>query len=151
MSPHQKMSYAKFKSLGEQDFPGKDQQPSYNPQGPPPQQPPQQPQNNASTIKVSSLEHKNAMIRGNRFVVVDVYADWCGPCLQIGPAFDALAAKYSRPGHCALVKENVDDGFDPTITGVPAFDFFVGGEQVHRMVGADIEGVEAKLLELFAK
>jgi len=148
------MSYAKFKSLGEQEYPD-EQQPPYQP-SPQPQQQLQPPTNQPpppghGAIKVSTLEHKNAMIGGHQIVVVDVYADWCGPCLKIGPAFDILASKYSRPGHCALVKENVDDGFNPSITGVPAFDFFVGGRQVHRMVGADIESVEAKLLELLAK
>lgn len=144
------MSYAKFKTLGEQDIP------PFNPGPQPPQNQAQEPyrpppQGSQSVIKISSLAHKNSIVAGNKICLVDVYTEWCGPCKVIGPHFENLAHKYSSPGHCVLVKEDAEDGFNPSVTGVPAFDFFYEGKQVHRLVGVDIDTVEAKLLELLAK
>lgn len=151
-------SYAKFGNLANQDVsqPGPSpQQPFGNaPQGghfQPPNQPPNQPPGQ-TVIKLSSAEHKNSIIAGNKIVVVDVYTDWCGPCKIMAPKFDQLAQKYSVPGHCVLVKEDAEDEITPSITSVPTFDFFYEGKQVARIGGGTtIDNIEAKLMELLAK
>ena len=103
---------------------------------------------------LTSMEHKQNVIRNNRVVVIDVYGDWCGPCKAIAPAYAELAKKYSRPGECILVKENLDLKLSQNIRGVPMFLFFKKGQFVDSVTGADLtgeEGVERKLQQLLSK
>jgi thioredoxin 1 len=71
-------------------------------------------------------------------VVVDFWAEWCGPCKQIGPALEELSNEYA--GRVKIVKLNVDD--NPTtpaqmgIRGIPALFLFKDGQVVSNKVGA---------------
>lgn len=71
-------------------------------------------------------------------VVVDFWAEWCGPCKMIAPALDAIAGKYA--GKVKVVKVNVDE--NPTVAAkcgvmsVPTLMIFKGGDLVARQIGA---------------
>ena len=71
-------------------------------------------------------------------VVVDFWAEWCGPCRQIGPALEELSAEYE--GKVKIVKINVDE--NPTspaelgVRGIPALFLFKDGQVVSNKVGA---------------
>lgn len=71
-------------------------------------------------------------------VLVDFWAEWCGPCRLIGPHIEAIAGELD--GKAVIGKLNVDD--NPGITsrysirGIPALLVFKGGELVDSMVGA---------------
>lgn len=71
-------------------------------------------------------------------VVVDFWAPWCGPCLQIGPALEELAAQYA--GKVKIVKVNVDENPESPATlgvrGIPALFMFKGGNVVSNKTGA---------------
>lgn len=86
------------------------------------------------------------------FVVVDFYADWCGPCKMMAPYFEEVAKMYE--GKVTLGKLNVDDspetpsGFG--ISGIPTTIFFKDGEEVARLVGFQSkDALENQLKETF--
>ena len=71
-------------------------------------------------------------------VVVDFWAPWCGPCMQIGPALEELAAEYA--GRVKIVKVNVDENPDSPavlgVRGIPALFMFKNGQVVSNKTGA---------------
>ncbi len=86
-------------------------------------------------------------------VVVDFWAEWCGPCRMIGPMVEELAEEYS--GRVVVGKCNVDhERTLPTkysIRNIPTILFFKGGELVERHVGALSKGdLKAKFEALLA-
>jgi thioredoxin 1 len=70
-------------------------------------------------------------------VVVDVYADWCGPCRAIAPLLERLAEHYD--GRIRFVKVNIDEEPEVAKTfqveGVPTLLFFRDGQVTNRVVG----------------
>ena len=70
-------------------------------------------------------------------VVVDFWAEWCGPCKRLGPTVDALATDYA--GKVTVGKLNVDENpnvsFKFQIRGIPTLLLFKGGQVVENIVG----------------
>ncbi len=88
----------------------------------------------AVTDATFDAEVKNSEIP----VVVDFWAEWCGPCKQIGPALEELSEEYA--GRVKIVKVNVDDNpatpAQMGIRGIPALFLFKDGQVVSNKVGA---------------
>lgn len=122
--------YANYSQLGSQNKQNEDQ---YN------------------VLEIQNHNHKMQIIQENRLVVVDIYADWCGPCKQTAPAYAVVARQYSRPNFCAVVKQKyevLDEDEKGDIHGIPVFQFFENGRLVDKIVGADIPKVEETLRNL---
>jgi thioredoxin 1 len=70
-------------------------------------------------------------------VVVDVYADWCGPCRAVAPLLERAAELYA--GRLKFLKVDIDEDPDVAevyeVTGVPTLLFFRDGQLIDRVVG----------------
>ncbi|MBR4070154.1 MAG: thioredoxin [Bacteroidaceae bacterium] len=92
------------------------------------------------------------LIASGKPVVIDFWAEWCGPCRQIGPFVDELAAQYE--GQVTIGKYNVDEGDEISgeygIRNIPTLLFFKDGKLVDKHVGsankAQLEEKVKKLL-----
>ena len=71
-------------------------------------------------------------------MVVDFWAEWCGPCKQIGPALEELSGEYGDK--IKIVKVNVDENPNSPaqlgVRGIPALFLFKNGEVVSNKIGA---------------
>ncbi len=91
----------------------------------------------ATPAKVSDDSFEADVLRANAPVLVDFWAEWCGPCKRIAPTVDALASDYA--GKVTVGKMNIDenpktpDRFQ--VRGIPTLLLFKGGQVVEAVVG----------------
>jgi thioredoxin 1 len=82
-------------------------------------------------------------------VLVDFWAEWCGPCRRIAPVVDELATEYD--GKLTVAKMNVDENpMTPgkfNIRGIPTLLLFKGGELVDQVVGLADKGTLKKIVD----
>ena len=87
--------------------------------------------------KITDANYKELLAQ-DKLVVVDFWAEWCGPCRGIAPAVDELAAEFE--GKAIIGKYNVDDdnalSSEMGIRNIPTLLFFKGGKLVDKQVGA---------------
>ena len=87
--------------------------------------------------KITDANYKELLAQ-DKLVVVDFWAEWCGPCRSIAPAVDELAAEFE--GKAIIGKYNVDDdnalSSEMGIRNIPTLLFFIGGKLVDKQVGA---------------
>jgi thioredoxin 1 len=90
--------------------------------------------------KVQTLTDGNfdqSVVKSPQPVLVDFWAEWCGPCRRLAPTVDELATDYD--GRITVGKLNVDDNpntaFRYSIRGIPTLLLFKGGQIVEQIVG----------------
>ncbi|MBU3028880.1 thioredoxin [Paracoccus marinaquae] len=91
-----------------------------------------------ATVHVSDSEFDAEVRQAETPVLVDFWAEWCGPCKQIGPALEELSDEYA--GKVKIVKVNVDENPEQAavlgVRGIPALFMFKGGEVISNRMGA---------------
>jgi thioredoxin 1 len=99
-----------------------------------------------STVKVTDASFEAEVLKSAEPVVVDFWAEWCGPCKMIGPSLEDLAKDYA--GKVKIVKLNVDE--NPAVAGklgirsIPTLMLFKDGKLASQKVGAAPKGELAK-------
>ena len=96
-------------------------------------------------------ENIKGIISSGKPVVIDFWAEWCGPCRMVGPSIEELANEYA--GKVEIGKLNVDDNVDTPseygIHNIPTILFIKDGKIVDKQVGAAPKSVlEAKVQSL---
>jgi len=90
-----------------------------------------------SVVNVSDANYKEVLAAGQP-VVLDFWAEWCGPCRMVSPIIDELAEEYA--GRITVGKVNVDENdtvvAEYGIRNIPTVLFFKDGQVVDKQVGA---------------
>ena len=92
----------------------------------------------ADTVAVSDDEFEANVLKADGPVLVDFWAEWCGPCKMIAPILDEIAEENA--GQVTIAKLNVDENPDIAmrfqVMSIPTMLLFSGGEIRRRIVGA---------------
>ena len=99
-------------------------------------------------IKVNSQNFEEEVIKSEKPVLIDFYADWCGPCKMLSPIIDEIAEENSD---IKVVKVNVDDSQDLAmkyqVMSIPTLVVIKNGEEVNRSVGLIDKSQVANLIK----
>lgn len=88
--------------------------------------------------KFTTADFEKEVLQSDKPVLVDFYADWCGPCKMMAPVVEQLAEEFD--GKVKIGKLNIDENMEIAqkyrVMNIPTFLIFEGGVEKDRMVGA---------------
>jgi thioredoxin 1 len=100
-------------------------------------------------LELTDQNFDELVLKSDKPVLVDFWAEWCGPCRMVGPFVDEIAKEYE--GKAIVGKVNVDNNpgisMQFGIRNIPALLFFKGGQVVDKQVGAAPKSVLAGKLD----
>ena len=105
----------------------------------------------ANIVTLTDQNFDSEVLQSNIPVMVDFWAEWCGPCKMLAPTVDVVADQYA--GKVKVAKLNVDDSPNSAsrynVRGIPTLLIFQGGQVKEQMVGAQPKGNIEKALNKY--
>lgn len=98
-----------------------------------------------SVVQIDSKDNFDTLSKENteKLVVVDFYADWCGPCKLLGPKLEEFAKEHEDVVFCKVNVDDVDDfATEHAIRALPTVMFFKGGKELKKVVGMKMPEIE---------
>ncbi|MBH5335955.1 thioredoxin [Streptomyces pactum] len=90
-----------------------------------------------ATVTVTDANFEETVLKSDKPVLVDFWAAWCGPCRQIAPSLEAIAAEHDE---IVIAKLNIDENPGTAakygVMSIPTLNVYKGGEVVKTIVGA---------------
>ncbi len=99
-------------------------------------------------VHVTDADFEEKVLKNSLPVVVDFWAEWCGPCRMVAPTLEALAEEYE--GTAVIAKLNTDQNQQTpvqfNISAIPTMIFFKDGKETARLVGVETkDAIKAKI------
>ncbi len=89
-----------------------------------------------SVLKITRDNFEKEILNSDETIIVDFYADWCGPCKMMSPIIDDIANEFNNVNVGKLnVDEEEDIAFEYDITSIPTVIIFKNGREMKRFVG----------------
>lgn len=91
----------------------------------------------------------DATVREHKTVIIDAFAEWCGPCHMIAPVFEKLSETYPSVRFCKFDVDQLHDvGAELEIRAMPTFSIFQDGQRIEQVVGANPRALQQWLERL---